>query len=84
MKVQLVALLRGKIFVSSGSWSQRATILRPRIGTDFIFKDCLGMGKKTAPKVVTMIRDAKTGRLVSADYAKHHPATTVVEKRKVN
>lgn len=42
------------------------------------------MAKNSTSKVITMIRDAKTGRLVSADYAKHHPATTVVEKRKVN
>lgn len=41
------------------------------------------MAKKNEPKVITMIRNAKNGQLVTAEYAKKHPATTVVEKRKV-
>jgi len=32
-------------------------------------------------KTITMPRDAKTGRIVTPDYAKNHPSTTTVEKR---
>jgi hypothetical protein len=34
-------------------------------------------------KTITMPRDAKTGRIVTEDYAKKHPGTTTVEKRVV-
>jgi hypothetical protein len=38
------------------------------------------MAKKVAEKK-TLYRSAKTGKLVSKEYAKSHPATTVKEKR---
>lgn len=35
-----------------------------------------------AKKTTTMYRSAKTGRAVTKDYAKKHPATTVKETNK--
>jgi len=34
-------------------------------------------------KKITMPRDAKTGQIVTLDYAKKHPSTTTIEKRAV-
>lgn len=39
------------------------------------------MGKNI--KVITIPRNAKNGQIVSMDYAKKHPATTTIERRKV-
>lgn len=36
-----------------------------------------------ATKTVTIPRDAGSGRIVSPEYAKSHPKTTVIEHRKV-
>lgn len=41
------------------------------------------MAKKSTQRVITMIRNAENGRLVTKAFANKHPKTTVVEKRKV-
>lgn len=41
------------------------------------------MLKDNIKRIITIFRDAITGRFVSKDYAKENPSTTVKEKRKV-